>query len=186
MQESASIHIGPSSRLYTLDHYHKAFAPFGVSRAGFIALLRALHVPKIRIAGTYFVDHLSFTLALRAITTIGRPDFWFPGHTKDLPAHSTKSLDPAYVQSNLRSLLAPLLDARVPPHSYATQRAFAPAVNAAAARLSSEVFASIPPAVQNQLARSTIARLAPQLLASDPSDPTSPLYTSEPLPPSPS
>lgn len=187
MTESASIHIGPSSRLYTVDHYYKAFAPFGVTRVGFVRFLRALHVPRIKIGRYDFVDHLTFTIALRAISRIGSSDFALPGHRKILKPIAERTfvtkLDPSSVEANLRSILSELLYARVQPESDATQRAFADAVNAAASRLTTEVFAELPIRTQNEIARATVAKLAPQLLAPDPTDPSVPLYTSQPLTP---
>jgi hypothetical protein len=180
-KESSAIFLGAHSRLYSESHYYRAFEPHGVSRKAFRRFLKALHVPVIYIGRQRFIDHLSFSLALRAISRIGQPDFLFPGcihlASPPAPSNTTDTLDPAYVKRNLRSLLAELISTRVEPDSPATHRAFARAVDEAADRLSSVVVSRLDEATQAELADQVIARYAAQLDTPDPSTPEPrPLY----------
>lgn len=72
------VSFGPANRLYSEEHFYRVLAPLGLSRRGFRAFLRALSVPVIEVGSVRLIDALSFSIALRAITRIGAPDFLAP------------------------------------------------------------------------------------------------------------
>lgn len=173
----STLFLGSHSRLYSEDHYLRAFAPHGLTRKGFRALLRALSVPVIHLGQSRMIDHLSFTIAMRAISRIGQPDFVAPGSAPidrgRMPRArpSTTRLDPSYVRANLTAILAELIATRVDPASTATHASFTRAATAAVDRLMGAHFQSLPPAEQAAYAYEVLRANAPQLLHTDPSTP---------------
>lgn len=170
----STLFLGSHSRLYSEDHYLRAFAPHGLTRKGFRALLRALSVPVIYLGQSRLVDHLSFTIAMRAICRIGQPDFVAPGSDPldrgKMPTGrpSRTFLDPAYVRDNLTAILAELIATRVDPASTATHSSFTKAATAAVDRLMGASFQSLPPDEQAAYAYEVLRANAPQLLHTDP------------------
>lgn len=74
----ASIKFGSWLRLYSEDQLLAELAPFNLTRATFRHLLANLCVPSLHIGKLRFVDGYSFFLALRAVLSIGEPDFYAP------------------------------------------------------------------------------------------------------------
>lgn len=170
----STLFLGSHSRLYSEDHYLRAFAPHGLTRKGFRALLRALSVPVIHIGQSRLIDHLSFTIAMRAISRIGEPDFLAPGcqpldrGRRPSTRPCTSKLDPAHVRDNLTAILAELIATRVDPSSTATHSSFTRAASLAVDRLMGAHFQSLSPDEQSAYAYSILKANAPQLLSTDP------------------
>lgn len=113
MSKSAYISFAPGPRWLDEDTFLDQLKPLGVTRRGFRAWLHSLGVPIIHIGKVRMIDQLSFSLALRAISRIGQPDYFAPGCDaihKGLAKTST--LDQAYVTKNLEIIISELLAAR--------------------------------------------------------------------------
>lgn len=112
------VSIGPNVHLYSEAHFLRELAPLGMTVRSFRALLRALRVPTIEVGNTRLIDHLSFSLALRAVLRIGEPDFLVPGsdsNRRRTPAtmrRSTSRLDLANFKRNFTRVIAELLASR--------------------------------------------------------------------------
>lgn len=81
--------FGSGLSFIPIDLAYAEFQPCGLSRAGFLALLKALHVPILTPAPNIELIRLqSLRIALLAATRVGSPDF-------NVPEGSTLPLDPA-------------------------------------------------------------------------------------------
>jgi hypothetical protein len=70
------ISLGSGLRLLSEDEYAEEM---GVTKRGFRALCKALQLPMLEIGNKRYVEMTSFSIAMRAVLTIGRPDFLTPG-----------------------------------------------------------------------------------------------------------
>lgn len=158
----AVLSLGAHARLYTEDHYLAAFRPFGLSTRGFRALCQALSVPMIHIGRTRLVDHLSFCIALRAVSRIGEPDFLAPGSkpltTSNRPRRSTTRLVPSHLRKSLTLVLAELLASRSLSSIQTDRTALEAAAAKAAHRMLLAGYSSAPAALQKRLATQAHAR----------------------------
>lgn len=109
----ATIKFGSWLRLYTEDQLLAQLSQFGLSRRSFRTLLDALHVPTLHVGNLRFVDGFSFFVALRAVLSIGQPDFICPGSessNKNRRPISSLSLDD--LNARYRRVVADLLYAK--------------------------------------------------------------------------
>jgi len=66
------VSCGPGLRLVSVDVLAEQFAPFGMTRRGFIMWMRALGVVSLEMPdGTLLIDLFDFQLALRVVKRIG-------------------------------------------------------------------------------------------------------------------
>lgn len=106
----ASVKFGSWLRLYSEDQLLAELSIFGLTLRSFRSLLHNLHVPTLHIGKIRFVDGYSFFLALRAVLSIGEPDFHAPGCS----AVYFRNADPSHLdlerfRLNQRRLVADLL-----------------------------------------------------------------------------
>ena len=106
----ATIKFGSWIRLYSEDHLLDELSIFGLTRTTFRHLLQNLRVPTLHIGELRFVDGYSFFLALRAVLSIGEPDFYAPGsRTVRFRDANPSRLDPEKFRRNQKRLCADLL-----------------------------------------------------------------------------
>ena len=77
----ATIKFGSWLRLYSEDQLLEELSIFGFTRGTFRHFLANLGVPTLHVGALRFVDGYCFFLALRAVLSIGEPDFYAPGST---------------------------------------------------------------------------------------------------------
>jgi len=70
------ISLGSGLRLLSEDEYAYEME---VTKRGFRALCKALQVPMLEIGNKRYVEMTSFSIAMRAVLSIGNPDFLTPG-----------------------------------------------------------------------------------------------------------
>lgn len=75
----ATIKFGSWIRLYSEEQILEELSIFGLTPITFRHFLRNLNVPTLHIGELRFIDGYSFFLALRAVLSIGEPDFYAPG-----------------------------------------------------------------------------------------------------------
>ena len=88
----------------------------GLSKKGFRALCRCLHVPLIEIGDTRYVEMTTFLLAMRTICRIGEPDFLVPGCKtirRNKVTDEARSLSKEKFVENMEAVLAELMAARI-------------------------------------------------------------------------
>lgn len=173
--------FGSHARLYSEDHFLRVLSPLGLTRRGLRAFLRSLSVPTLEIGPTRYIDHLSLSIALRAITRIGQPDFIAPSSPSrakgdPLRAHATHSLDTAYLEKNLQFIIAELLYARRIANE-PWSRDLETAAKDAASRLLLAGFSSLPPESQAAYTQAALSSLH------DPTNPDAPLHPPPPADP---
>lgn len=78
----ATIKFGSWIRLYSEETLLSELSQFNLTKLSLRKLLHNLRVPTIHIGSLRFVDGYSFFLALRAVLSIGEPDFHAPGCTE--------------------------------------------------------------------------------------------------------
>jgi hypothetical protein len=159
--------------MMTEDFYLAAFAPFGMTRRGFRALLKALRVPSLEVGSTRFVDVFSFNLAIRSIMRIGQPTFLTPGCDSLRKAKRTLSdtteLDLDAFRKNLPHTIAELLVAsRIPHGRLASKKTLNTAASAAVERMLSFIQANdLPSGRQRRRARDLTTRISEEILGPD-------------------
>ena len=70
------ISLGSGLRLLSEDQYAEEM---GTTKRGFRALCKALQIPMLEIGSKRYVEMTSFSIAMRAVLSIGNPDFLVPG-----------------------------------------------------------------------------------------------------------
>lgn len=85
------INLGRGLRLYSEDHYIDQLSPLGIDRRRFRLLCTRIGVPLIMFGEAAFVDHVTFTLAMKYCTSLGRPDFVMPGSLGRNTKHKTQT-----------------------------------------------------------------------------------------------
>ena len=106
----ATIKFGSWLRLYSEDQLLSELEVFGLSRTSFRHLLANLHVPTLHVGKLRFVDGYCFFLALRAVLSIGEPDFLAPGSTRVLQRNANPSkLNLERFRASQKRLVADLL-----------------------------------------------------------------------------
>jgi len=111
MSKNLYIGFGAGIKLLSEDWYIKEMGPHMKKRA-FRDFCKAIRVPLIKIGPITYVEMNSFLIALKAITRIGRPDFYVYTNKNDYEDGNTSNLDPTYVAENLEPILCELLVAR--------------------------------------------------------------------------
>jgi len=88
----------------------------GLSKKGFRALCRCLHVPLIEIGSTRYVEMSTFLLAMRCVLRVGEPDFLVPGCAtlkKNKVKGESRELNKERFAENMEVILAELMAARI-------------------------------------------------------------------------
>ena len=112
MSKNLYIGFGAGIKLLSEDWYIKEMGS-GMKTRSFRSFCKAIRVPLIEIGGTKYVEMNSFLIALKAITRIGRPDFYSnSSQSSSRSKNSPSTLDPQYVAENLEPILCELLVAR--------------------------------------------------------------------------
>jgi len=70
------ISLGSGLRLLSEDQYAEEM---GVTKRGFRALCKSLQIPMLEIGSKRYVEMTSFSIAMRAVLSIGNKDFLAPG-----------------------------------------------------------------------------------------------------------
>jgi len=99
-------------RLYSEDFFVDELKCFGITRRSFRKLCRSLQVPVIEVGSDRLVDAFSFTLALRAISRIGEPNYYAPGsitRRKGRIRDGTTELDMAHFTDNFEAIISELV-----------------------------------------------------------------------------
>lgn len=94
------------TRLYSEDLILRELAPLGVNRKMLRNLFRALGVPVMYLGDGVLVDPVTLSIALKAVLSLGKPDFVAPGTKGKQPS----SFDPdSLPDGELESFMGQLL-----------------------------------------------------------------------------
>tara|TARA_R100000458_G_scaffold44567_1_gene42646 strand:+ start:913 stop:1485 length:573 start_codon:yes stop_codon:yes gene_type:complete len=109
VSEQFYIGFGSGIKLLSEDWYIKEFGG-KISKKAFRSFCRALKVPIIEIGKNGYVEMNSFQIAMKAITRIGRDDFFVSGCRSVATGKQRPSeLEDDYVSKNLEPLICELL-----------------------------------------------------------------------------
>lgn len=114
-QSGAYIGFRGGLHLISEDEYLCELSKFGITKRQFRTHLRDLHVPKIQIGRTWFVERFSYLIALRYVCRVGGLDYLFPGSSERIRCRKANRLlqvDPAELRAQLSSLVEELLQAQ--------------------------------------------------------------------------
>ena len=106
------IRFGSWFRLYSEAQLLQQFAPFNLSLRSLRLLLSNLGVPSIHIGNQRLVDGFSLFLALRAVLSIGEPDFVCPNSMSHRKGTEPSKINLLNLRARYRRLVADLLYAK--------------------------------------------------------------------------
>jgi hypothetical protein len=111
MSDQFYIGFGSGIKLLSEDWYIKEFG--NISKKAFRSFCRALKVPLIEIGKHSYVEMNSFQIAMKAITRVGRDDFFVSGCRSVATGKQRPSeLEEDYVAKNLEPLICELLSCK--------------------------------------------------------------------------
>ena len=105
------------TRLYSEDLLIEEFAAFNLTRRSFRTLCRALGVPLLYVGTGALLDPITFSLALKAVLSLGRPDFLAPGSTVAYRKGTHSTLSPPLDGELVRLMRELLLSHELSKHT---------------------------------------------------------------------